>query len=76
MQRATAPGLSADGIILAQLQGPGAPAITGLDLNVDTRGYNLQALDLPLPAKVSYSGRADFSGRLREPLRLPILREG
>jgi translocation and assembly module TamB len=65
VQRASAPGFSANGAIFAKLQGPGAPAITALDLNVRASDYNLQAFNLPVPAKVSYSGRADFAGRLQ-----------
>lgn len=65
VQNATAPGLSANGAVFARLEGQGAPAITGLDLNVRASDYNLQAFTLPLPVQVSYSGRVDFSGRVQ-----------
>ena len=62
LQKATAPGFSANGAIFARLTG--APAITALDLNVRTTNYNLQAIALPLPKSVDYAGRVDFAGRL------------
>jgi len=62
LQRATAPGFSANGAIFARLTG--APAITALDLNVRTSNYSLQAIALPIPQGVAYSGRVDFAGRL------------
>ncbi|PSB29394.1 translocation/assembly module TamB domain-containing protein [Stenomitos frigidus] len=62
LQRATAPGFSANGAIFARLTG--TPAITALALNVRTNNYNLQAIALPIPNSVDYSGRVDFAGRL------------
>lgn len=64
LQQATSPGLSASGAIYAQLEGPAAPAIARLDLTVRTEGYALQDFAVPVPAQVSYSGRADFVGRV------------
>ncbi len=64
VQEATAPGLSANGAVFARLEGPGAPKITGFDLNVRTRDYSLQALALPLPGNVDFSGKVDFVGRV------------
>ncbi len=64
VQRAIAPGFSAAGDVFARLQGKGAPAITALDLNVRTANYDLQAIALPIPRSVAYSGRVDFAGRL------------
>ena len=62
LQKATAPGFSANGAIFARLTG--TPAITALDLNVRTSNYNLQAIALPIPKSVDYAGRVDFAGRL------------
>ncbi|WP_190512792.1 translocation/assembly module TamB [Leptolyngbya sp. FACHB-321] len=62
LQRATAPGFSANGAIFARLTG--RPAVTGLDLNVRTSNYSLQAIALPVPRNIDYSGRVDFAGRL------------
>lgn len=62
LQKATAPGFSANGAIFARLTG--TPAITALDLNVRTTNYSLQAIALPIPGNVDYSGRVDFAGRL------------
>jgi translocation and assembly module TamB len=64
VQQATAPGFSANGAVFARLEGQGAPEITGLDLTVQTTDYSLQALSLPLPGGVDYSGRVDFNGRV------------
>jgi translocation and assembly module TamB len=67
VQRATSPGLSADGTILARLEGAGAPAITSLNLNLRASNYDLQAFQIPLPqavANIPYSGRTDFVGQL------------
>jgi translocation and assembly module TamB len=67
VQRATSPGLSADGTIVARLQGADAPAITSLDLNLRASNYDLQAFRIPLPpniANIPYAGRTDFVGRL------------
>jgi translocation and assembly module TamB len=64
VRQATAPGFNANGYILAQLQGPGAPAITALNLNVNLRNYQVAALPIPLPQQVRLRGQADFSGQV------------
>jgi translocation and assembly module TamB len=64
VQRATAPGFSATGAVFAQLEGAGAPAITGLDLNVRASDLNLQDLAIPTPSTIQLAGRTDFSGRI------------
>ncbi len=46
VQQATAPGFSASGAVFAKLQGPQAPRITALNLNVQTEDYSLQNLPL------------------------------
>jgi translocation and assembly module TamB len=74
LQRATAPGFSAAGNIYARLTG--TPAITALDLNVRTTNYNLQAIALPIPKTVDYSGRVDFAGRLTGDLTNPNINGG
>jgi translocation and assembly module TamB len=61
LQRATAPGFSANGFLFAQLEGP-TPGLTGFDLNVRLDDFDLQAFAVPVP--VQYSGRADFNGRI------------
>jgi translocation and assembly module TamB len=64
VQQATAPGFSARGYILAQLQGQGAPAITGLNLDVQLQDYSVAALPIPTPEQIQLAGQADFVGRV------------
>lgn len=64
VNRATAPGLRADGAIFAKLQGSQAPEISGFNLNVQAQDYSLQALQIPGPTRVNLQGQADFTGRL------------
>jgi translocation and assembly module TamB len=65
IDRAVGPGFGAAGFLYAKVEGAGAPALTGFDLNVRTRDLSLQAFDVPLPVKVPYSGDVDFNGRVR-----------
>jgi translocation and assembly module TamB len=74
LQRATAPGFSANGNIYASVTG--TPTITALDLNVRTTNYSLQAIALPIPKSVDYSGRVDFAGRLTGNLTNPTINGG
>lgn len=60
--QATAPGFNASGAILANLTG--TPQITGLDLNIRTRGYALANLPIPRPPVTALTGRVDLIGRI------------
>lgn len=71
VQRATAPSLSANGLIFAKVTGTGAPEITSLNLNVQAKNYNLQELPFQLPNAVDLVGRADFTGRVSGTLPTP-----
>jgi translocation and assembly module TamB len=62
--QATAPDFNATGAVFAQLEGEGAPQITGLDLAVRTTDLNLQKLPLGLPEVAQLTGRSDFSGQI------------
>jgi translocation and assembly module TamB len=62
IQRATAPGLIADGTVGVELQETGTPQITGFNLDVQARDYNLQNLPFNLPANVALRGQVDFTG--------------
>jgi translocation and assembly module TamB len=62
--QATAPGFSANGAILARLEGAGAPAITGLDLFVKTTNYALANLPIPRPPVTDLTGQIDLTGRI------------
>lgn len=65
IDRATAPGFSASGVVLAQVEGQGAPAVTGLDLAVDLQAFNLATLPVELPSQIQLTGLAGFTGRVR-----------
>ncbi|KAB8315111.1 translocation/assembly module TamB [Tolypothrix campylonemoides VB511288] len=71
VERATAPGLSANGYILAKSGGTGIPEITDLNLNVQAQNYNLQKLPMQLPSAVALAGKADFGGRISGTLPVP-----
>jgi translocation and assembly module TamB len=73
VKRATAPGLNANGYILASTNPSGIPEITGLNLNVQAKNYNLQQLPLKLPNEVDLAGKADFSGQITGKLPVPNL---
>ncbi len=63
VQEAVAEGLVASGFIFTRFRPQ--PAITGLDLQVAARDYQLQALGLDaLPANIAVQGSVDFQGRL------------
>ena len=64
VQKATAPGLSANGTVAVQLQGSEAPQITGINLDVQAQDYNLQDLPFNLPSSVELAGKADFTGQV------------
>lgn len=74
VQRATAPGFSASGAVFAKLQGPQAPRITALNLNVQTEDYSLQNLPLRQIPGTQLVGLADFAGRLTGTATAPNLR--
>lgn len=64
VQEATAPNVSADGIIAVRTTGAEAPEVTSLNLNVRAEDYSLQALPFETPEALQLGGRADFAGRL------------
>ncbi|MFN6565738.1 translocation/assembly module TamB domain-containing protein [Dendronalium sp. ChiSLP03b] len=71
IDRATAPGLSVSGDILANTRRAGIPEITQLNLNVQAQNYNLQQLPINLPNQVAVAGKVDFNGRVTGKLPLP-----
>ncbi|MBE9106656.1 hypothetical protein IQ229_17495, partial [Nostoc cf. edaphicum LEGE 07299] len=71
IERATAPGLSVTGNILANATKPGIPEITALNLNVQAQNYNLKQLPINLPNQVAVAGRVDFNGQITGKLPLP-----
>ncbi|MCX7596914.1 MAG: hypothetical protein N2235_24860, partial [Fischerella sp.] len=73
VERATAPGLNANGYILASTNASGIPEITDLNLNVRTKNYNLKRLPLKLADEVDLAGKADFSGKITGKLPVPNL---
>ncbi|BDI18039.1 hypothetical protein ANSO36C_38410 [Nostoc cf. commune SO-36] len=71
IERATAPGLSVTGNILANAKKPGIPEITALNLNVQAQNYNLKQLPINFPNQVAVAGRVDFNGQITGKLPLP-----
>ncbi|MCC5666230.1 translocation/assembly module TamB domain-containing protein [Nostoc sp. CHAB 5784] len=71
IERATAPGLSVTGNILANARKAGIPEITALNLNVQAQNYNLKQLPFNLPNQVAVAGRVDFNGQITGKLPLP-----
>ncbi|MCC5642824.1 translocation/assembly module TamB domain-containing protein [Nostoc sp. CHAB 5824] len=71
IERATAPGLSVTGNILANAKGAGIPEITALNLNVQAQNYNLKQLPINFPNQVAVAGRVDFNGQITGKLPLP-----
>lgn len=64
IQRATGPDFEASGFVFAQLEGPNAPAISGFDLTMSLRNYDINDLPIPQPEQLQLSGLGDFNGRL------------
>ncbi|MEH1841267.1 MAG: translocation/assembly module TamB domain-containing protein [Nostoc sp.] len=71
IERATAPGLSVTGNILANARTAGIPEITALNLNVQAQNYNLKQLPINLPNQVAVAGKVDFNGQITGKLPLP-----
>jgi translocation and assembly module TamB len=71
IERATAPGLSVTGNILANAKKAGIPEITALNLNVQAQNYNLKQLPINLLNQVTVAGRVDFNGQITGKLPLP-----
>ncbi|MEH2057431.1 MAG: translocation/assembly module TamB domain-containing protein [Nostoc sp.] len=71
IERATAPGLSVTGNILANAKTTGIPEITALNLNVQAQNYNLKQLPFTLPNQVAVAGKVDFNGQITGKLPLP-----
>jgi len=60
IQQVSAPGLSANGSILPNLENP---LLSNLDLNLDLKDMNLA--ELPVPENVKLTGNVDFAGAIR-----------
>lgn len=73
VDRATATGFRASGSVFARLQGPQAPQVSALNLDVQAQGYPLQTL-LQGVSGLKLSGQGDFSGRLTGTPTAPSLR--
>ncbi|NMF66165.1 translocation/assembly module TamB domain-containing protein [Brasilonema octagenarum] len=73
LQRATSPGLSANGVVAVQVPETGTPQVTGFNLNVQARNYNLQKASGNLPGKIALKGQLDFTGRVTGTPSAPLL---
>jgi translocation and assembly module TamB len=73
VDRATAPNFEARGIVGATLQGPQAPQITSLDLNILAQRFELNRLSALNLSQNPLHGLADLNGRLTGTLSAPKL---
>jgi translocation and assembly module TamB len=64
VERATAPGLSADGTIALKVPETGTPQISEFNLDVRADGYNLKQIPVNLPGNVALAGLLDFNGQV------------
>ncbi|WP_347566117.1 translocation/assembly module TamB domain-containing protein [Scytonema sp. UIC 10036] len=64
VERATAPGLSADGTIALNVPETGTPQIAGFNLDVQAQGYNLKQIPVNLPGNIALAGLLDFNGQV------------
>jgi translocation and assembly module TamB len=71
IDRATAPGFSANGFVLAEFEG--APGIAGFDLNVILQRYDLATVPIALPNNIQVAGLASFQGQVRGTPAVPNL---
>ncbi|NDJ25189.1 DUF748 domain-containing protein [Nostoc sp. B(2019)] len=62
VQRATTPGLSANGAIAVQLNG--TPQISSFNLNVRAQNFNLQNTGFQVPGDLAIAGLLDFNGQI------------
>ncbi|WP_193195867.1 translocation/assembly module TamB domain-containing protein [Nostoc sp. MG11] len=62
VQRATTPGLSANGAIAVQLDG--TPQISSFNLNVLAQNFNLQNTGFQVPGDLAIAGLLDFNGKI------------
>ncbi len=73
VDRASAPNFEARGVVGAILQGPQAPQITTLNLDVVAQGFELNRLAAPQLSQNPLHGLADLNGRLTGTLSAPVL---
>jgi len=74
VNKATADDLDATGTIAVRVPETGTPEITGLNLNVNAKDYNLKELPLQLPDTVKLAGIADFQGNISGNLPVPSVK--
>lgn len=73
VERAKSRDVTARGYITANAKGEGFPVITGLNLDVEAKNYNLKRLPGNLPNGVDLVGNADFTGKITGNLPVPNL---
>ncbi|QSJ19317.1 translocation/assembly module TamB domain-containing protein [Nostoc sp. UHCC 0702] len=71
VQRATTPGLTANGAIAVQLPDNGTPRIAGFNLNIVAQNFNLNNTGLQVPGDLALAGFLDFNGRVTGTLETP-----
>jgi translocation and assembly module TamB len=65
--------VTARGYVTANAKGEGFPVITGLNLDVNAKNYNLNKLSLNLPNGIKVTGKTDFIGKITGNLPVPNL---
>jgi translocation and assembly module TamB len=73
VQRATSRDVTATGYITVNAKTNDNPEITGLNLDVVAKNYNLQNLPAKLPTGIALAGKADFNGKITGRLPVPNL---
>ncbi|MFN6566435.1 translocation/assembly module TamB domain-containing protein [Dendronalium sp. ChiSLP03b] len=71
VQRATTPGVSANGAIAVQLPETGTPKIAGFNLNVLAQNFNLNNTGVKVPGDIALSGFLDFNGKVTGTPEIP-----
>lgn len=71
VQRATTPGVTANGAIAVQLPQTGTPQIAGFNLNVQAQNFNLQNTGFKTPGDLAIAGLLDFNGQVTGNLNTP-----
>ncbi|PAX51495.1 hypothetical protein, partial [Brunnivagina elsteri] len=73
VERAKSRDVTARGYITANAKGEGFPVITGLNLDINAKNYNLNKLSLNLPNGIKVTGKTDFIGKMTGNLPVPNL---
>ncbi|AFY99702.1 translocation/assembly module TamB domain-containing protein [Calothrix sp. PCC 6303] len=73
IDQATSRDVTANGYVTVNAKGSEVPEITGLNLNVVAKNYNLKNLPTKLPSTLTLAGNAEFNGQITGTLPTPNL---